>query len=111
MHIFELAGKNYFRIRKFHGEALLSPIGIAVDKGDIYLTDSILKKVFVFDKKGNPLKEIGKPETFIRPTGIAVDEDRIYVVDTHGNRVSVFAKEGGELFIPVRQARYGQWCI
>jgi DNA-binding beta-propeller fold protein YncE len=98
VHIFDMTEKRYFTIRSFRGGALRSPIGVAVDEhGDIYLTDSILKKVFVFGTDGAFLREIGKSDSFMRPTGIAVDKDRIYVVDTLANTVSVFAKKNGNL--------------
>jgi DNA-binding beta-propeller fold protein YncE len=100
VHVFDIRNNNYFQIKKAHGENLLSPIGIAVDKkGDIYVSDSILKKIFVFDKDGKYLREIGKSEVFGRPAGIAIVEDRLYVVDTHAHKILVFSGiDGSHLF-------------
>jgi DNA-binding beta-propeller fold protein YncE len=96
VHIFDLNDEGYFDIRDAHGQDLVSPIGIAVDNnGEIFISDSMLRKILVFDKTGKYLREIGEPELFKRPTGIAVDEDRIYVVDTHGHQVLVFSKKDG----------------
>jgi DNA-binding beta-propeller fold protein YncE len=98
VHIFDMTGKRYFSIGSFRGGALRSPIGVAVDEhGDIYITDSVLKKVFVFNADGAFLREIGESYSFMRPTGIAVNKDRIYVVDTLADTVSVFAKNHGNL--------------
>jgi len=96
IHIFDLKRKKYSRICEIGGENLLSPIGITVNaNGEIFISDSILKNVFVFDKAGKYLRSVVPPEGFIRPTGIAIDEDRIYVVDTHKHQVSVFLQSSG----------------
>ncbi len=98
LHVIDLTKKQYFQIKKAGEEMLISPIGVAVDEyANIYLTDSALKKVFVFDKKGKFLREIGSPELFLRPTGVAVNEDRIYAIDTLGHKILVFSKKNGKL--------------
>jgi len=98
LHVFDAKEGRYFQIREAKKEELASPIGVAVDKkGETYLSDSVLNGVFVFDKEGKYLREIGSPQVFVRPAGIALDEERIYVVDTHGHRVLVFSKQNGEL--------------
>ncbi|MEW6003549.1 MAG: 6-bladed beta-propeller [Nitrospirota bacterium] len=100
LHVFDIREKEYFRIKEVKDKEFVSPIGIAVDKNEnIYLSDSVLKRVFMFDKEGKYLRDIGMSESYSRPTGIAVDEDRVYVVDTLGHKVLVFAKkDGGFLF-------------
>ena len=96
IHIFDVKRKKYSRICEIDGEALMSPIGITVNaKGQIFLSDSVLKNVFVFDREGKYLRSIVPPDGFIRPTGIAIDEDRIYVVDTHRHQVFVFSQSTG----------------
>lgn len=96
LHVFDIRDKKYFTIDRAMENEFISPIGVAADKnGDIYLSDSMLRKVFVLDKEGNYLREIGSPDLFVRPAGIAIDEDRVYVIDTHGHRVLVFAKKDG----------------
>ena len=96
LHIFDRGENRYFNIKKAKEEEFISPIGVAADKnGDIYMSDSMLKRVLVFNKEGKYLRDIGSPELFARPAGIAVDENRVYVVDTHGHQVLVLAKKDG----------------
>jgi len=98
VHIFDLEEKKYFRIDKAKDEDLVSPIGIVVDNnGDIYISDSILKKIIIFNREGKYIKETGSSEMLIRPTGIAIDEDRIFIVDTHAHKVLIFSKKDGKL--------------
>lgn len=98
VHIFDMKEREYLQIKDVKGDELVSPIGIAVDRGgEIYLTDSMLKRVFVFDKEGRYLKDIGDSELFLRPAGISIYKDRIYVIDTHAHHVLVFKKKDGEL--------------
>jgi DNA-binding beta-propeller fold protein YncE len=96
LHIFDMGAKKYLSIKEAGKKQLLSPIGVAVDKnGAIYLSDSVLKRVFLFDREGKYLREIGSDEVFIRPAGIVLDGERLYVVDAHGHRIVVFSKKDG----------------
>jgi DNA-binding beta-propeller fold protein YncE len=98
LHVFDVRGGRYFQIKEAGTEELVSPIGVAVDtNGDIYLSDSVRRGVFVFDGEGKYLREIGSSQTFMRPTGLALDEERLYVVDTLGHQVLTFAKKTGDL--------------
>jgi len=97
IHIFDLDEKKYFSVDKAKDEDLVSPIGIAVDSnGDIYISDSVLKRIITFNREGKYIKETASPEMFIRPAGIALDEDRIYIVDTHAHKVFVLSKKDGK---------------
>jgi DNA-binding beta-propeller fold protein YncE len=99
VHIFDMQRKKYFQLTKTKNDSLESPIGVAVDaSGDIYVTDSVLKRVFIFSKEGRYLRELGSTDTFLRPTGITLDEDRIYVTDTLRHAVVVFSKKDGAFF-------------
>lgn len=98
LHIFNFKEREYYQIRKAFKTDLISPIGVCVDKnGDIYLSDSLLRRVMVFDKNGEYLRDIGSPKIFIRPTGITMDDERIYIVDTHKHQVMVFSKKDRKL--------------
>lgn len=109
LHIFDMEGRRHFQIKEARKEELISPIGVAVDKnGEIYLSDSVLHGVFVFDKEGKYLREIGSPELFVRPSGIALDEERLYVVDTHRHQVLVFLKKNGELIYRIGKNGVGE---
>jgi DNA-binding beta-propeller fold protein YncE len=100
LHVFDSKEKKFFKIRKSDKEALRSPIGVAVDKnGEIYISDSLLKRVFIFDKEGKYLRETGSDELLIRPAGIAIDEEILYVVDTHGHKIMLFSKKDGSLLL------------
>lgn len=102
VHVFDLSEKIYFEIKDVQGEELLSPLGIAVDSnGEIFLSDSVLKRVFALDKNGKYLREIGSADLFIRPTGIAVNEDKVYVIDTHRHQILVFSKKDGHLLFRI----------
>ncbi len=96
LHVFDMREKKYLKIKESDKKEFMSPIGVASDKtGEIYLSDSLLKRVFVFNKEGKYLREIGSDNLFIRPAGIAIDEERLYVVDTHGHKILVFSKKDG----------------
>jgi len=96
LHVFGLGEKKYFKISKADKEEFISPIGVAADKnGEIYLSDSLLKRVLVFDREGKYLRDIGSDNVFIRPSGIAIDEERLYVVDARGHKIFVFSKKDG----------------
>ncbi len=74
--------------------------GIALDaEENVYVSASLDKRVYVFDRAGTKLRAIGKELT--RPTGIAVDRKRqlLYVVDVGGqasqnHRVLVYSLRG-----------------
>lgn len=96
LHVFDRKEKKYFTITRAGKEDLLSPIGVAADKnGEIYISDSLLKRVLLFDREGKYLRDIGSTDLFMRPAGIAIDEERLYVVDTHGHKIFVFSKKDG----------------
>jgi DNA-binding beta-propeller fold protein YncE len=98
LHVADMKENRFFQIKTVKGEKLISPIGVAADKnGEIYLSDSMLNRVLVFDKDGFYLRDIGSGDLFTRPAGIAVDESRIYVVDTHAHKVLVFEIRDGRL--------------
>src|SRR3990172_4665323 len=105
IHVFDYKNKLYKQIFKLQNEPppgrLLSPIGLALDKEEnLYVSDSILKKVFVFAKTGNHKiwvyniieKSIssfgergGAHGKFNFPTHMAVDsKGDIYITDEIG---------------------------
>lgn len=72
---------------------LFRPKGVAVDGNRVFVTDSYLGSVQVFDLNGTflgPLTEAtGKPMKFTTPTGIAIDAPRrrLYIVELKANQV------------------------
>jgi len=98
LHVYDRSRKRYFPVERWGDEDLISPIGIAVDgNGNMFVSDSVLKQVLVFDKEGKYLRAIGPPDMFQRPAGIALNDDRIYIVDTHRHKVLVVSQTDGRL--------------
>ncbi len=93
--IFDAAQKSFQKITNADNDVLSSPVGVAVGKDRVYLSDSSLKRIFVYDLHGRFLKTFaGQP--LERPTGLALDERsrRLYVTDTAAHRVLVFGDDG-----------------
>jgi DNA-binding beta-propeller fold protein YncE len=77
---------------------LQKPFGIAVDsKGLVYVTDSMLGVVFVFDLEKKILEYRGDkpPAQLTKPSGVAVDaQDRLFVADSANQNITVFDAAG-----------------
>ena len=75
------------------GQEFRGPSGIAVNKqGDIAVVDNLGHCVFVFNKEGNCLKQIGKegvdPGQFKYPTGVLfLNDHEVLVTDALNNRI------------------------
>lgn len=95
VHFFDFDKKDYDKFNLTKMGPLVSPIGAALDaEGLLYITDSSLRRVFVYSGKKN--KRIIGDDSMLRPTGIAVNkkEKLLYVVDTTGHRVDIYNLEG-----------------
>ncbi len=127
VHIFDFQKNKYTRIEGGKKDSFKSPIGIAVDGEDnIYVTDSQLGKIFVFDARGKYRRVLGdiKGEGFYkRPTGIAFDKsaqelyvtdtlrDRVYVTDPNGSVLRYFGGRGkgpGQFNFPTEVVVHGE---
>jgi DNA-binding beta-propeller fold protein YncE len=103
VHIFDFEENKYTFLTGGKREPLASPIGIALDARDnIYVTDSRLGKILVFDEKGKYLRSLGNArgrDLFKRPTGIAIDKGagRLYVADTLRHCIDVTDLSGNVL--------------
>src|SRR5208283_4260511 len=97
--------KYKFLSRRDKGkDPMLAPQCVAVDdKDNIYVTDSEVGKIFVYDPNGKYQRAIGSLKGgegyFKRPTGIAVDSaaQRIYVTDTLRNQIYMLDMQGNIL--------------
>ena len=75
------------------GQEFRGPSGIAVNKqGDIAVVDNLGHCVFVFNKEGNCLKQIGKegvdPGQFKHPTAVLfLNDHEVLVTDESNNRI------------------------
>jgi len=77
----------------------LEKLAIDSAKQTLYVSDSVLNKVFAFDKAGQLLFEFGDdedPDRRLRsPHGLAVDvKGRLYVADTGSSRIKIFDSAG-----------------
>lgn len=85
VHVFDPAANNHY-LFPARDNTFLSPIDIAVDPagGTLYVSDSKLAVVKIFNNRGRKLVgEIGRG-VLVRPTGIAIHpgNDELLVVDT-----------------------------
>jgi len=97
VHQVDLAKGNVSYIFNAGTIPLATPAGVAVDveRQRLYVSDTTLAKVFLFDLEGLFLETWDVPDNFGRPAGLAVDKSgRLYVVDAKKNRLSVFSPEG-----------------
>ena len=76
------------------------PKGVALDRHNrVYVSDSYLGVIQVFDANGNFYAALGDPRTkkvkkFKTPVGLFIDHlNRLYVVEMRANKVSVFRLE------------------
>ncbi len=122
IHIFDFREKKYKFLHRWDRDKdpLLTPQCVAVDAQDnIYVTDSVSGKIFVFDANGkfrHALGSIRGGEGYFKwPTGIAVDSaanriyvtdtlrDKVFILDLQGNVLTSFGKRGngpGEFNLP-----------
>ena len=96
VHLYMTTLAKYEVISDVDGENFVSPVGISLGPEFIYLTDSALGKVFVFNRQGEHQNTI---TGLMRPTGIAFHSQsrRLYVTDTVENQIVVFDDNGVKL--------------
>jgi len=96
VHLYMTTLAKYEVISDVDGENFVSPVGISLGPEFIYLTDSALGKVFVFNRQGEHQNTI---TGLMRPTGIAfhTGSRRLYVTDTLENQIVVFDEAGMRL--------------
>ena len=89
----ELVEVGELNLKLFQGENLISPFGIAVNTtGKIAITDYKGHCVYIFDKEGNCLREIGSPGEnvgqFQHPWGVTyLNDNEILIVDQWNHRI------------------------
>jgi sugar lactone lactonase YvrE len=96
VHIYDFEKHKYQFIKGPRKAELSSPIDVACDTNDdIYVSDSIRARVYVFDSRGRFLRLIGAAQ-LVRPTGMALDRKarRLYLTDTLRHQVLIFGLEG-----------------
>ena len=99
IHVMDLKTRKYEQFSELAGgENLLSPVGLAIVGDAVYICDSALGKIFVFDKKGGYKFSFGS-DRLERPSGIAYSHIRgeVLVADTKRHVITVFDKQGNFL--------------
>jgi len=90
---------RFRKIQKAGSLPLVSPVGVAVGPdARVYLADSFLARIFVYDADLTLLATIEDP-ALRRPAGIAFDgaRNRLYVADSAAHHVLVLAPDGERL--------------
>lgn len=84
--------------RKLTG--MVKPFDVAAHKGRVYVSDSVQRRVLVFDIRGARFFEIGgeMPGQLVKPLGITVAADgTLYVADVTAQRIFAYDAEGSFL--------------
>lgn len=82
------------------GEGLGKPYGVAVYHGRVYVSDTALRTVAVFDIPGQRFFSIGDGDIgkLVMPMGLDVDgKGNLYVVDSRAKLVQVYDQDGKHL--------------
>jgi len=96
--VIDLKTLNVINIYGIKGGEFQSPVGVVVNPmGHIYISDSMLRKVFVFDEKGKYLFQF--EGDFLRPTCMAIDpkSSRIYLSDTLQHKIYIYSLDGKQI--------------
>lgn len=103
VHFYLPSEQRYLAIVNAKTEELASPVGVAFDDDSrLYVSDSALGKIFVFDKNGNYLFQISRAGDNLlqRPTGLtySTKEKMLFISDTLANKIYAMDKNGHLLF-------------
>jgi len=96
VHAFDLNMRTYKQFADINdNEKLSKPVGLTIVDNWIYVVDSALHQICVFDGRGKFRGRFGS-DRLIRPSGIAFnpEQDELYVSDTGGHIINVFNKSG-----------------
>ena len=97
IQIFDLARKKVVYVAQVGKERLVSPVGLTYNpRLDLfYVSDSVLKRVFVLDPMGDQVDEFILPSGFGRPAGLAVGPNNdVFVADVSTGKVEQFSANG-----------------
>lgn len=96
LYIFDTKKNDFITVNGSKKENFLYPISVVADKGgNIFVSDSVRAKIYVFKKNGNFNYEI-KLDILQRPVGLAIsgDGEKLYVVDTVASQIHVLSLKG-----------------
>jgi len=78
--------------------------------GDIFVTDDISHRIFVFDNAGRVQRRLGAHGSgagqLLSPDAVHWDDQRLYVADAGGNRIQVWTYDGHHLYDIGRHPRW-----
>lgn len=98
VHRFDVNSGAYRQLFRLNaGRRLLSPTGVTEDRvGMVYVADSQLNRVEVFDATGRFQHEFVADGDVVRIAGIAYHpaRDLVYVSDTGGHRILLYGRDG-----------------
>lgn len=101
VHLFDSEDNSYRLLTKSKNQALISPVAMTSDTdGNVYLTDSGLKKVFRLNSDDDIDEQVfvtlDLDAVFEQPTGLAFNKstNELYVVDTQQHQVMRFNLAG-----------------
>ena len=92
VYLFEKDARRFKRWQKIGKTRFETPVAIVKAEGLMYVADSSLGRIIVFDEKGRLRYEIA--EELVRPTGLALFDDRLLVTDAKAHRVAIFSTDG-----------------
>lgn len=92
VHRYDLKNREVSYILKAGDQTLSSPAAVALDSDEnLYISDSVLARVYKFNGDGDYLKELVLPSGFKRPAGIAINgSGDKFVVDSVAHKVQKF---------------------
>ncbi len=98
----DVDSKSRFRMmvtgERQKGKMMPKPFDVAVCKGRIYVSDTVARRVFVFDPVEGVSFDIGgsRPGILNKPMGVAVDANcNLYVADMSQSRIVLYDRDGG----------------
>jgi len=93
--------KGDSNLAKDNPTGFYGPRGLAYDKtkGELYVADTGNRRIVVFDKSGNFLRQFGNqgggPAQFDEPVSVVVSPDgKVYVTDSRNKRVQILDRNG-----------------
>lgn len=96
LNIFDKKENEFITVTGSDDENFAYPIDVVSDEnGNIYVSDSVLAKVFVFDSDGD-FKYFIANKIFKRPVGLAISADtkKLYIVDVNSDQIHVTTLKG-----------------
>jgi len=108
VHIMDLESRQYRQISEVSPERkFTTPVAVTVTDQLVFVADSGLAAVYVFDRDGKFRFSFGE-DVLTRPAGIAYDrrQDKVYVADVSQHGIFVFDKEGQSLSRIGRQGEF-----